>query len=92
MDELDDILGENFLSIFDGGPPPAPITFKLRKTSGYFKRTCHVCGGLSDDQIILPQTDDGLQMCERCVEERDFDATLNATPCGWNGKPSRCAP
>jgi hypothetical protein len=66
----------------DDKDPNAPqggkITFKLIENNAFIHWPCDVCGGSTEKAPILAETDDGLRMCERCLEFRDFDAALQA--------------
>lgn len=46
------------------------------------RRKCHVCGGQTEKVPILAEVisgpETGFRVCETCLEQRDFDAKLNA--------------
>jgi hypothetical protein len=54
------------------------IKFKLVASNFLTRWPCHVCGGSTEKEPILAESDDGFRVCERCLELRDFDAALQA--------------
>ncbi|WP_152555035.1 PHD finger domain-containing protein [Desulfonatronum thiodismutans] len=56
------------------------IKFEFVKAAGFTRHHCHICGGTTEKSSILTEVTlgeyEGLRVCERCVEERDFDAKI----------------
>lgn len=48
------------------------------KPSVLIRLPCNICGGVTEKNPVCAETEDGLCVCERCLEERDFDAALEA--------------
>ncbi len=57
-----------------------PIKFEFVNAAGYIRYPCHICGGNTEKNSILTEVTqgeyEGLRVCERCLEERDFDEKI----------------
>ena len=59
------------------------IKFELVETYFFDQLPCHICDGQTKKVGVLTEVKDGeyagLQVCEKCLKNGDFDSILNAT-------------
>jgi len=57
------------------------IEFKLVNSASLTRHHCHVCGGCTEKVSIHCMSDEGLRICESCLESRDFDSLIQKQIC-----------